>query len=243
MTESIGESFKWVGCIVSKFLEYGVNGKQFFTSVGEKPRKCCSTGMPRRFDDVRWCSICGLGDITIEYGDDVEAILARNGVVGIHLGFSDCAMSKNRCANGCDDTGTGGMLLVGAGRMLMFGVGGMLLIETGVDADAGAKLQLICAAGKQGVTCVGAGIHGMGVIGWFGDRPVGTEAQMTSAAWVTSDGIGCGSSFHNAANGRKLMDRLNALISSSTFVESMCARPVYMNSMIGYKTLYRTSLR
>lgn len=57
------------------------------------------------------------------------------------------------------------MLLVGAGRMLMFGVGGMLLIETGVDADAGAKLQLICAAGKQGVTCVGAGIHGMGVIG------------------------------------------------------------------------------
>lgn len=59
--------------------------------------------------------------------------------------------------------GAGGMPLFEADRMLM--VGGMLLIGAGVDADAGAKLQLICAAGKQGVSCVGAEIHEMGVIG------------------------------------------------------------------------------
>lgn len=154
--------------------------------------------------------------------------------MGIHLGFSDCANSRKRCAVGDDDTEAAGMLMVGAG----------VDANSGVDAIGGAKLELICAAGKQGVTCVDAEIYGMGVIGWFGDRPSDTAYPLLlSGGSVTCSGIVCGSAFHNGVNGRKLMDWLNALISSSTFVESMWARPVYMNSMIGYRTLYRTSLR
>lgn len=177
-------------------------------SPGKKPRKrCFNGGLGSDSSDNGGTARGGVGETTPELGEhaSVETKLTRAGVVGVY-----------RESYSIESSGVTGIDRVEQ----------KLFVETGVDANAGAKLELICVDGKQVVTQVDAMIfrsNEYGLIDWTDDVLAGAKGRSISGVCVSSDGAtDCALlSFHSEQNGWKLMFRLNALISSNTSVESM----------------------
>lgn len=179
------------------------DNKWLVMSLDEKPRKLRSIGAGGRCSNE--CKILGgVGGTTYKFVGDLGDELMRNGVLGAYVGV---------------------LIVSGAKRSYELQGASILLVGMGVDTNLGAKAGLICAIGKQLVTCVDA-IFGMGLIRCAADEfdGVADKQLLLSGVGATTDAIdsiGWTPSFHNVENGTKLMLRLSALISSNTSVDSM----------------------